>query len=806
MFADRNPDRIAVVDGAHEISYGALDARSNRLAHYLINLGIGPGSVACTHLPPGLDLMVAILAIAKTGGAFLTIDPQLPIARKRLMIGECEPRVTISPVNGDWGADGNAAMVDLDRDSSAIGSQTTARPESRIVEGSLAYLFYTSGSSGDPKAVMVPWNTQAPPGGTIPCPGEDDRHVLKSSPAFTLIVREIFQPITSGGRVYLLPKGRNGDPDVLLDSIITNNISLITIVPSVLRVLLTNPKLPRCLSLRFIDCIGESLSPGLRIAFQAKLPVSLGVTYGCTEASSATSRVFDPDDNCDYVDLGKPLSGRSIYILDQYLNRVAEGGSGQIYVGGKLSMGYFKRPRLTAEHFIPDPYSPIPGARMYCTGDHGRLSTDGSLIYLGRGDDQVQISGQRVEPAEVEKAIASHDLVEQVVVMTCGTPAQPYLVAFVTSRAAGLTVPILNQFIRSRLPRYMVPARFKLLASLPLLPGGKLDRGGLRDSLADSKHLRVGPANDTEEKIHRIWSEMFGHSEFGVVDDFFELGADSLMAAQLIHHINDTFREFILAEHLTEQATVRSIAAAMNLGQAGNPSNVVRINKSGKKAPFIAVHGEGNIFFYGRLAKFLGSNRPFYAIQASGLDGTPIPYQNLPDCAADYVRQIRHFQPAGPYFIGGYCFGGVIAFEMARQLHGAGQSVPLLVIFDNGSADTLIPAGKDNRISAETPAILSYVRAHYEKMVRQYHPEPYPGRAVLIQSATLREDIADRPALKRILDMVSGGYEIYRIEDRDCSIFEDPCVNDVAKIVDESLTVFGKTRGTRQQSGEATDR
>jgi amino acid adenylation domain-containing protein len=401
--ADRDPDRVAIVDGDHSIGYGALDERSNRLARYMIRAGMGPQSIACIHLPTGLDLVVAILASVKTGGAFLIVGPDLPVARKRMMMDESQPLVTVGDAGEDWLSGNDTILVDLDRDAPEIRAEDPTRPGSLIRPGSLAYLFYTSGSTGDPKAVMMPWLNQSPPVKTPPYPGEHDRHVLKSSSAFTLIIREIFQPLTSGGCLHLLPEGKQQDPDALLDTIIAHEITLMTVVPSMLRVVLANRKLPRCRSLRFIDCIGETLPPELRVEFQEKLPIPLGVTYGCTEAPSATSRVFGPEDRCALIDLGKPRPGRSIYILDEHLNQVPPGQPGQIYISGQLASGYFKRPKLTAERFIADPFSPDPDVLMYHTGDRGRFSDNGSLIYIGRGDDQVQINGQRVEPAEVEK-------------------------------------------------------------------------------------------------------------------------------------------------------------------------------------------------------------------------------------------------------------------------------------------------------------------------------------------------------------------------------------------------------------------
>ena len=561
--SDVEPDRIAVVDGEKTVSYGALEARSNRLAHHFMNLGAGPHSIICTHLPPGLNLMIAILAIAKTGGAFLAIDPQIPIARKQRMLAECEPHIIINSETAKWIRGGDASVVDLVGDSHRIDAESDARPKSKIIEGSLAYLFYTSGSTGDPKAVMVPWRKQAPPQDTAPYPGAHDRHVLKSSPAFTLIVREIFQPVTSGGRVYLFPDGQNRDPDKLLDIILVNEITLISVVPSVLRVMLSNPKLTRCRSLRFIDCIGEALSPELRTTFQEKLPVPLGVTYGCTEASSATSRIFKPGDSCDRVDLGKPLANHLVHILDRNYKQVKKGEPGRIFLGGELSIGYFKSPRLTAQRFLPDPYSKLPGARMYKTGDQGKFSSKGSLIYMGRSDDQIQIRGQRVEPTEIEKVVSEHDAVEQAVVLPQPNSQQSYLVAFVVTRAKGLTEVGLREHARSRLPEYMVPARFMLVDELPLLPSGKIDRTALT-CLRPKESIPSLPRNSIEQALVDIWLDLLDVEEVGIHDDFFTLGGQSLTATQVVSRIRDQLNVDLPLQFLFDRPTIAELAEVIN--------------------------------------------------------------------------------------------------------------------------------------------------------------------------------------------------------------------------------------------------
>jgi hypothetical protein len=262
----------------------------------------------------------------------------------------------------------------------------------------------------------------------------------------------------------------------------------------------------------------------------------------------------------------------------------------------------------------------------------------------------------------------------------------------------------------------MVPTRYNILPSLPLLPSGKLDRARLLDSLSQAPESQEPPANELESAILGLWVDLFGHPHFGVTDDFFETGGDSLMAAELTLRLNSKLGVSMSVTQLTGNVTVRSIATAVQPGRPAHFDRVIRMNRSSNPLQLFAVHGEGNIYFYGRLARLLNPVCNFYAIQAYGLDRAPIPFQRMEECASDYVRQIQQHQHSGPYLIGGYCFGGFIAFEMARQLHQAGH------------------------------------------------------------------------ALKHLLDMCSEGYELHRVKDGDCFMFEDPCVNHLGNILASKIS------------------
>ena len=562
---DKDPDRIAVVDGNRLVSYGVLEAKSNRLANYLIETGIRPGSIVCTHLMPDFDMIVALLGISKSGGAYLTIDPNLPDARKELIIKDVDPSLIIDANTLADRLKTTCQVIDLVKDEDLLNAQHPGRPTPRAIEGSLACLFYTSGSTGEPKAVMMPWRRSPSPEKKSPFPSGADRHVLKSSPAFTLVAREVYQPLVTGGRIYIMPAGRHQDPNTLLDLVIAERITLLSVVPSLLRIMIESPRLTQCHSLRHIDCIGEALLPELRVAFQNFLRVPLSVTYGCTEAPSVSARKFDPGERCEDINLGRPSDGRDVHILDQNLDPVPPGHSGRIYLGGMLSIGYYNSPRLTAERFLPDPFSEVPGARLYDSGDRGKLNADGSLIYLGRTDNQIQINGQRVDCTEVEKTIAAMDSVEQVVAVLQGQSDEPMFVAYVVTGNESLMEAEVREHARSHLPHYMVPARFKMLRELPLLPSGKLDRAALPEiepTHSDSA-LRREPRSSTEQSLVEIWSEVFEIQEVGFDDNFFSLGGQSIHAIRIASRVREQFNVDLSLMCFFDLPTIAELAEAI---------------------------------------------------------------------------------------------------------------------------------------------------------------------------------------------------------------------------------------------------
>jgi thioesterase domain-containing protein/acyl carrier protein len=386
------------------------------------------------------------------------------------------------------------------------------------------------------------------------------------------------------------------------------------------------------------------------------------------------------------VPIGRPLANRAIYILDQHGNPVPIGVHGHLHIGGAgLARGYLNRPDLTAEKFVPDPFSAVPGARMYKTGDLARYRPDGNIEFLGRADHQVKIRGFRIELGEIEAVLGQHPAVREAVVLAReDAPGEKRLVAYVV---ADSTADELRRFLKDKLPEYMVPAVVVLLAVLPVTPNGKVDRRALPvpdRSRPELEKAFVAPRDDLELQLAQIWEEVLGVRPVGVRDNFFELGGHSLLAVRLFALIEKRLGKKLPLTAVFQGATVEHLAGLLRQQATHGPQNsLVPIQTGGSKRPLFLVHpAGGHVFPYIHLAQFLGPDQPCYGLQAKGLEDGQDPHTRIEDMAAWYIQALQTVQPTGPYLLGGWSMGGVVAFEMAQQLHAQGQRVALLALLD----------------------------------------------------------------------------------------------------------------------------
>jgi natural product biosynthesis luciferase-like monooxygenase protein len=465
--------------------------------------------------------------------------------------------------------------------------------------------------------------------------------------------------------------------------------------PSMARMLLDMPGADRALgSLEQLLVGGEALPPTLARELAEVVPGDVVNMYGPTE-TTIWSSTFRVGANNGKVAIGRPIANTQFYILDEARHPVAPGTPGELYIGGDgVTLGYLKRPEMTEERFVADTFSERPGARMYRTGDLVRYLDDGNVEFLGRADHQVKIRGYRIELGEVEAALARHPDVGETVVVADGDrqDSGTRLIAYLTARNAKQpSTESLRTHLKQTLPEFMIPSTFEVLAALPRTPNGKLDRAALPapgSSQAVRSAESIAPRDELERTLVKVWEDALGVRPIGIQENFFELGGHSLLAMRVFSQLKRSVGiELPLASFL-RAPTIEQLAEVIRRSEQTEPHrewrSLVEIEGRGSKPPLFCVHAHGgHVMFYRDLARRLGSDRPFYALQAQGVDGVLEPLTSFEQMATNYVEEIRGVQPHGPYRLGGDCLGGVLALEMARQLRAQGEDVALVAMFDS---------------------------------------------------------------------------------------------------------------------------
>ena len=585
--AERTPDAIAVVCAEETLTYRELHERATQLAHYLRALGVGPEVLVGLFMERSMALVVSLLGILQAGGAGVPLEPAYPPDRLAGMLEDAQLPVILTQEHllpQLPQAPHHVNVVCLERDWQRIARESTAPVVSGVTSGNLTLVFYTSGSTGRPKAVMWPHSRDT--GGQARTQATDrltvaDRHLLKSPIGFTLFAREIFWPLLTGAQVFIVPPGREQDSTYLVQLMAEQKITVINVVPSMLRMLLEESGIDACKSLTQVVCFGEVLSAELQERLCTRLSADLSVYYGVTEAPSATSWSRQRGDTHYIVNIGRRLPNKQVFVLDAHLQPVPIGVPGEMYIGGNLARGYFKQPALTAEKFIPNPFSTTPGARMYKTGDLARYLPDGSIEFFGRNDQQVKIRGIRIELGEIEAVLCQHPAVREAVVVVweqeSGASAAPgqtdkRLVAYVVpSQEHTPRLHELRRYLKQKLPQYMVPAIFILLEDVPRNPNGKVDRQAL--PAPDQRRLErqdpgIAPRTPVEKMLAEIWAEVLGLEQVGVQDNFFDLGGHSLFATRVLTRVRDILAVELPLRALFETPTLAEFAMVIAQSQA----------------------------------------------------------------------------------------------------------------------------------------------------------------------------------------------------------------------------------------------
>ncbi|MEV8019195.1 amino acid adenylation domain-containing protein [Streptomyces sp. NPDC086554] len=755
--ARQSPDAVAVADPAARLTYRELDEQADQVALALRQYGVGPDQPVAIAIGHTRHLLVAMLGVLKAGGAYLPLDPDLPPTRTTDMLARSGCSLILT--GPDTAQDRFGAIRCLNVDGLRATEQPVG-PQPEVTPENLAYILFTSGSTGVPKGVMLPHRALS---NYVLWAARTYGHeegtgaMVHSSVAFDLTVTSLFVPLVSGRTVHLDPAWRNVF-DLTGELGRRTGLDLLKLTPSHLNVINhaldpdATSTVTRSLVLGGENLSWEHIAPWREHA----APPRIFNEYGPTETAvgCAVHEITADDPAVGDVPIGRPVDGSDIYILDSRLAPVPVGALGEICVGGiGLARGYVGDPAGSAERFVPHPFSDEPGQRLYRTGDIGYCAPDGTLHCLGRRDEQIKVRGVRVEPAEVERALLGHPSVREAAVVLgpggsegtdgaegAGGADGGRLTAFLSAAATGAVAPSeLRGHLAERLPSVMVPASYVWLDGLPLTANGKIDRDALlaADTPRDARAQTSAPPQDAlEAKVAAVFADLLGLPSVGVDDVFFDLGGHSILAVRLIARINAAFSAELPVSVLFEEteavdgppvdpATPRALAALLRGtdGADGGERSLITLQSRGEGTPLFCIPGGGDAIGFRNLAGGSVLLRPLYAVHDGAPQGAEAdPEVDVEALAERHLAVVRGARPHGPYLLMGWSMGGLVALEMAQRLTRLGEQVAMLVLVDSYLADQL-PAD-----TGSGPGD-AYTRA-----ARRYRPAPYAGPTALLQA------------------------------------------------------------------------
>jgi amino acid adenylation domain-containing protein len=684
--AMKTPTAIAVECGNRQLSYLELNERANQLAWYLRKLGVGAEVRVGICMERSLEMVVGLLGILKAGGAYVPLDPNYPPERLAYMLEDSFSPVLLTEqklLSRLPSYSRHILILDVQKDE--VGCESCGNLASILHSENLAYVIYTSGSTGKPKgvsishgsaAVFVNWAHEL-------FPSQDLDGVLAStSICFDLSVFELFVPLAYGGRVVVVN-------NILDLPTLTRpeKVKLINTVPSAMRELVRMKAVPE--SVHTVNLAGEALAkPLVEEIYQLGTVQRVFNLYGPSEDTTYSTYALTSLGSARLsASIGKPVSNSQAYVLDPLMNLVPAGVAGELYLGGAgLARGYLNRPELTAEKFIPNPFASSAGERLYRTGDLVKWRGEGDLEYLGRMDHQVKLRGFRIELGEIEAMLLQQKEIEgAAVIVREDEPGEKRLVAYIVAPGE-TTASELRDRLKEKLPDYMVPAAFLWLNALPLTPNGKIDRGALSRALPETQkagRAYAAPRTSAEEVLAQIWAELLKVERIGIHDNFFELGGHSLLAFRLMTIIKNRLDRDLPLASLFQDPTIVGLAKFLEKPvETPSSSILVPIQAKGSREPFFCMHPVGGqVICYAGLARELGTDQPIYALQSPNHSQSPV--GTIEEMACLYIREIRRIQPCGPYRLGGWSMGGLLAFEMAHQLIEQGEKIGLLALIDS---------------------------------------------------------------------------------------------------------------------------
>lgn len=834
----KDPDAIAIEQGHRRITYRELNERSNQLARHLRKQGVGPDVPVGICLQRSPELLIALLAVLKSGGACMPLDPEYPRERLAFMLEDSSTPVVIThPDLLPLVNKAKSRFVLLEPDLKVVEGHETDNLSTEIKPENLAYVIYTSGSTGTPRGVLlahrglVNHNRAA-----INLYGltSADRVLQFASISFDIAIEEIWPSLMIGATLVLRDTKLLMRTSEFVRWIGTVGVTVLNLPTAYWHEIVhelsgTKQTMPE--SMRLVIVGGEKASS---TAYRAWLQcggdkIRWVNTYGPTEASViATS--YEPDPSMpvpDSLPIGHPIANVSVHILDEHLRPVPSGEAGELHIGGPgVARGYLNRPEITAAKFIANPFE--QNTKLYKTGDLVRYLPSGEIDFIGRVDFQVKIRGYRVELGEIEAELEKCDGVRECVVAAREESGDKRLVGYIVPQPGHTPGSIeIQNTLAQKLPAYMIPADFVLLESLPLTPNGKVDRRALpAPSEIATRSEVVSPRNEVESKLVAIWQNVLGKRPIGIRDNFFDLGGHSLLAVRLMGRVEGEFRQQLPLTALIQAPTIEQFANLLRQDTSELWSSIVPLQADGVNPPFFFVHGlGGTVLRFHELARHMSPDQPLFGLQASGLDGSQKILDEVDAMAEFYLEQILGMQNEGPYYLGGYSFGGLVALEMARRLTERGRVVGLLAMVDTypgvpKSSGSLLRRfltlsfdqkliylrkrikryykGIKRRVELlRMPLPLKNVREACAAAERAYIPRKFCGRITLFR--------ASEKGLRGIDDAqggwgqyAGGALEIHEIEADHGNILNEPQVQKLATALRTCLQrAFANTQASR---------
>jgi amino acid adenylation domain-containing protein len=821
-----NPQAIALIFEGQSISYQELEESTNQRARYLIEQGTGPEKIVGVLLDRSPELIFSIIAVLKTGAAYLPLDPEYPKNRLAFMLADsnCALLLTenkhLTPNNhlpestagheSEWEFPSPTVLLDNETTQQqiknfAITPLDNQRHELECAQHQLAYVIYTSGSTGKPKGVGITNSalvTFLLSFQKVVSLVPKDRFLARTTIGFDPSGLEIFLPLICGAQIILANRDDSRDPMAISRLIERASVTHIQATPSLWDALIDTPLPQSIVALTGGEALSKELAQRM-----AKLSRVINV-YGPTEATIWASHHIpqqsNPEDAPYPIPIGRALSNYSFMVLDSTLSPVPQGSIGELYISSSaLARGYLNRAALTAERFIACPFA--HGMRMYRTGDLARIRIDGILDFFGRADDQVKVRGHRIELGEIEAAITdAFKEIEEVCVLVRQINGIDRLIAYLILDIDhdSIDTAIIQTALSLRLPAYMVPSDYMILEAMPLTPNGKRDKKALPTPEVKRTALAFrAPVTQEERLICRIFKELLHQDAVSLDDNFFQIGGNSLLAMQFIARLRQETGIDIPLRELFERSTPAALAQSAKLIAAHDASAVhtytalFPIQTAGTQTPLFCIHPVGGLgSVYKNLADALGPDQPLWSFQASGLEGNERMHDSIPIMATAYIAAMKTVQPEGPYQLAGWSMGGRIGHEMAFQLNASGEKVQFLALFDT---KTTFPFDREN-IQLSTEQFLSKFLnqlASSSFLESAHIPSDGPGQLKFFKQFMVEKGELDH---SMSLDLLRRSLEQLRVE-------SDRTEHHALNICEAPIILFKATKHTQPENSQAFD-